>query len=67
MSEFVDANLPGLIERGVPPKLAEEAVNILDAQNVGLLPVPLEGEELQIVRSAWTWMTAPDVNAELKP
>ncbi len=60
MSDFTDANLPKLIERGVPPKLAEEAVEILDRQNEGLLPVPLEGENLHIVRSAWTWMTAKD-------
>lgn len=58
MSEFINTNLPSLIEKGVPPKLAEQAVNILDAQNKGELPCPLEGEELQVVRSAWTWMTA---------
>ncbi len=66
VSEFVDANLPHLIERGVPPKLAEEAVNILDAQNEGILPVPLEGEELNIVQSAWQWMTAQDLRAQPK-
>lgn len=60
MSEFTDANLPKLIERGVPPKLAEEAITILDRQNEGDLPVPLEGENLHVVRSAWTWMTAQD-------
>jgi hypothetical protein len=60
MSEFTDANLPKLIERGVPPKLAEEAITILDAQNRGELPVPLEGENLHVVRSAWTWMIAKD-------
>jgi hypothetical protein len=60
MSEFIDATLPALIERGVPPKLAEEAVTILDAQNRGELPCPLEGEELHTVKSAWTWMTAQD-------
>jgi hypothetical protein len=60
MSEFIDANLPALIERGVPPKLAEEAINLLDAQNRGELPCPLEGEDLNIVRSAWTWMSAQD-------
>lgn len=65
MSEFVEANLPKLIERGVPPKLAEEAVEILVRQNEGLLPVPLEGEELQVVQSAWTWMVAQD-NAQPK-
>ncbi len=58
MSEFTEANLPKLIERGVPPKLAQDAVNILDAQNRGELPVPLEGENLHVVRSAWTWMSA---------
>ncbi len=58
MSEFINTNLPSLIEKGVPPKLAEQAVNILDAQNKGELPCPLEGEELQVVRSAFTWMTA---------
>lgn len=66
MSEFTDANLPKLIERGVPPKLAEEAVNILDAQNEGKLPVPLEGEDLHVVRSAWQWMTAQDRSAQPK-
>lgn len=60
MSEFTDANLPRLISRGVPPKLAEEAIEILDQQNQGQLPVPLEGEDLNIVRSAWTWMVAQD-------
>lgn len=58
MSEFIEANLPILIERGVPPKLAEEAMSIMDAQNRGELPCPLEGEHLHIVRSAWTWDTA---------
>jgi hypothetical protein len=60
MSDFTDANLPQLISRGVPPKLAEAAVEILDRQNRGELPVPLEGEDLHVVRSAWTWMTAQD-------
>ena len=67
MSEFVDANLPKLIERGVPPKLATEAVEILERQNAGELPCPLEGEELQIVRSAWQWQTAQDRNVQPKP
>jgi hypothetical protein len=58
MSEFIDVNLPALIERGVPPKLALDAINLLDAQNRGELPCPLEGEELHIVKSAWTWMAA---------
>lgn len=66
VSDFTEANLPHLIERGVPPKLAEEAVEILDAQNEGLLPVPLEGEDLHVVRSAWTWMTAQDANPKPK-
>lgn len=57
-SEFIDVNLPTLIARGVPPKLAEEAVTRLDAQNRGELPCPLEGEDLHVVRSAYTWMTA---------
>jgi hypothetical protein len=60
VSEFIDVNLPALIERGVPPKLAQEAVTILDAQNRRELPCPLEGEDLHVVRSAWTWMTASD-------
>jgi hypothetical protein len=64
MSEFIDANLPALIERGVPPKLAQEAINLLDAQNRGELPCPLEGEDLHIVRSAWTWMKAKDQNSQ---
>ena len=59
MSEFIDANLPILIERGVPPQLAIDAINLLDAQNRGELPCPLEGDDLHIVRSAYTWMTAP--------
>jgi hypothetical protein len=60
MSEFIDANLPILIERGVPPKLAEEAVTLLDAQNRGELPCPLEGKDLNTVNSAWQWLTAQD-------
>ncbi len=64
MSEFIDANLPALIERGVPPKLALEAVRLLDAQNRGELPCPLEGEDLNIVNSAWTWMNAQDQRNE---
>jgi hypothetical protein len=60
MSDFKEVNLPQLISRGVPPQLAEDAVEILDRQNEGLLPVPLEGEDLNIVRSAWTWMVAQD-------
>ena len=66
MNEFADANLPALIARGVPPKLASEAVNVLDAQNRGELPVPLEGEELQIVNSACQWMTAQDRSVQPK-
>ncbi len=58
-SEFSEVNLPALIARGVPPKLAEEAITRLDAQNRGELPCPLEGDDLHIVRSAYTWMTAP--------
>jgi hypothetical protein len=65
MSEFIDANLPALIERGVPPKLASKALSLLDAQNRGELPCPLEGEELHIVRSAWTWMKAQDQHSQL--
>jgi hypothetical protein len=64
MSEFIDANLPVLIDQGVPPKLANDAINLLDAQNRGELPCPLEGEDLNIVRSAWTWMTAQDQSKE---
>jgi hypothetical protein len=60
MSDFIEANLPALIERGVPPKLAKEAVTLLDAQNRGELPCPLEGDDLQIVNSAWAWMTAQE-------
>jgi hypothetical protein len=63
VSEFIDANLPILIERGVPPKLALDAITLLDAQNRGELPCPLEGEELHIVKSAWTWMAAQDQHA----
>jgi hypothetical protein len=66
VNEFADANLPALIARGVPPKLAQDAVNVLDAQNRGELPVPLEGEELQIVNSAWQWMTAQDRSVQPK-
>ena len=65
MSEFVDANLPVLIERGVHPQLAIDAINLLDAQNRGELPCPLEGEDLHIVRSAWTWMKAKDQHSQL--
>jgi hypothetical protein len=64
MSEFIDANLPILIDRGVPPKLAIDAINLLDAQNRGELPCPLEGEDLHLVRSAWTWMTAQDQHSQ---
>jgi hypothetical protein len=60
MSEFIDANLPILIERGVPPQLAIDAINLLDAQNRGKLPCPLEGKDLDTVNSAWQWMTAQD-------
>jgi hypothetical protein len=60
MSEFIDVNLPALIERGVPPQLAQEAVTLLDAQNRGELPCPLEGKDLDTVNSAWQWMTAQD-------
>jgi hypothetical protein len=66
VSDFVNANLPHLIERGVPPKLASDAIEILERQNAGELPCPLEGEELQIVRSAWTWQVAQDRNAQPK-
>jgi hypothetical protein len=66
MSEFVDANLPALIERGVPPKLASEAVSILDAQNRGELPCPLEGEDLHTVNSTWVWMTAQESSKQTK-
>jgi hypothetical protein len=66
MSEFIDANLPQLIQRGVPPQLASDAIEILDRQNVGLLPVPLQGEDLNIVQSAWQWMTAQDRNVQPK-
>jgi len=64
MSEFIDVNLPALIDRGVPPKLAIDAINLLDAQNRGELPCPLEGEDLHIVQSAWTWMTAQDQHSK---
>ena len=64
MSEFIDVNLPVLIERGVPPQLAEDALNLLDAQNRGELPCPLQGEQLHIVKSAWTWMKAKDQNSQ---
>jgi hypothetical protein len=58
VSEFIQANREALIARGVPPKLTEDALSRLDAQNRGELPTPLEGEDLHIVRSAWAWMTA---------
>ena len=64
MSEFIDVNLPALVERGVPPKLAQDALTLLDAQNRGELPCPLEDEDLHIVRSAWTWMTAQDQHSK---
>jgi hypothetical protein len=57
-SEFREVNLPALIARGVPPKLADEAVTRLEAQNRGELPCPLEGDDLHVVRSAYAWMTA---------
>ncbi|MEP0834810.1 hypothetical protein NDI48_26970 [Microcoleus sp. AS-A8] len=66
MSEFTEANLPHLIERGVPPQLARDAVEILDAQNEGELPCPLQCEELNIVQSAWQWMVAQDRNVNSK-
>ena len=59
-SEFSEVSLPALIARGVPPKLAEEAITRLDAQNRGELPCPLEGDDLHVVRSAYTWMTAQE-------
>ncbi len=58
MSDFKGTNLPILLERGVPPKLALQAIDILDRQNQRLLPCPLEDEDLQIVNSAWQWMAA---------
>jgi len=64
MSDFIDTNLPALIERGVPPKLALEAINLLDAQNRGELPCPLEGKDLDTVNSAWQWMTAQDQHSQ---
>ncbi len=67
MSEFRDANLPQLIARGVPPQLAQDAIEILERQNQGELPCPLEGEELHIVSSAFTWMEAQASNEETKP
>jgi hypothetical protein len=66
MSDFTEANLPHLIERGVPPQLAQDAIEILERQNQGELPCPLEGEELQIVNSAWQWMTAQDRSVQSK-
>ncbi len=59
-SEFTDVNLPALIKRGVPQKLAIDAITRLDAQNRGELPCPLEGKDLDTVNSAWQWMTAQD-------
>ena len=59
-SEFTDVNLPALIKRGVPKKLAIDAITRLDAQNRGELPCPLEGDDLHVVRSAYTWMTAQE-------
>lgn len=53
MSDFIETNLSHLIEQGVPIELAQQAVEILDAQNRGELPCPLEGEELAIVQRAW--------------
>ncbi len=67
MSEFIDANLPILIERGVPPQLAIDAINLLDAQNRGELPCPLEGKDLDTVNSAWQWMTAQDRSKQRTP
>ena len=67
MSDFIEANLPILIERGVPPKLAEKAVTILDAQNQGLLPCPLQGDDLHAVQSAWQLMTAQDRSKPSSP
>lgn len=66
MSEFVEANLSQLIKRGVPPQLAQDAITILESQNRGELPIPLEGEELHIVNSAFTWMTSQANNEEPK-
>lgn len=57
MSEFIEANLSHLIDQGVPTDLAQQTVEILDAQNTGELPYPLEGEELAIVQQAWQYMT----------
>jgi hypothetical protein len=67
MSEFQNANLPQLIARGVPPQLAQDAIEILERQTRGELPCPLEGSELHIVNSAFTWMTAQASNEETKP
>jgi hypothetical protein len=67
VSDFIQANLPHLIKRGVPPKLAKEAIHRLDAQNRGELPCPLEGDDLHIVRSAYTWMTAKSGDTPTQP
>lgn len=53
MSDFIEASLSQLIDRGVPTELAQQVVEILEAQNRGELPCPLEGDELAVVNEAW--------------
>lgn len=52
-TEFLRATRETLTAHGMPEELAARASEILDRQNLGLLPCPLEEPELGIVRSAW--------------
>lgn len=47
------STLTELVRRGVPPDLAKQMIEILEAQNRGELPFPLEAKEQAIVTSAW--------------
>ena len=50
---MTNSALSELISRGVPSDLAKRVLDILEAQNRGELPFPLEAKEQAIVTSAW--------------
>lgn len=47
------STLTELVRRGVPADLAKQMIEILEAQNRGELPFPLEAKEQEIVTSVW--------------
>lgn len=50
---MTNSALSELISRGVPSDLAKRVLDILEAQNRGELPFPLEAKEQAIVTLAW--------------